>query len=109
LLPIPKKNVPPNSVQKMAGFGRQKSKAQISNGALPTPPRKAKFQNRTHYPKKLAGWNRLLSVWKRMEAFGSDWKRFQTDSGGLVRLFFFLNLNHKKKSAMRIFLGCACK
>jgi hypothetical protein len=32
-----------------------------------------------------------------MEAFGSDWKRFQTDSGGLVRLFFFLNLNHKMK------------
>jgi len=39
------------------------------------PPRKAKLQNRSLGPKKIGVWNRLLSVWKRMEAFGSDSKR----------------------------------
>ncbi len=39
------------------------------------PPRKAKLQNQSQSPMKLAVWNRLLSGWKRMEAFGSDSKR----------------------------------
>jgi hypothetical protein len=41
--------------------------------------------------------SRLESFVIRLETDGSVWKRFQTDSGGLVRLFFFLNLNHKMK------------
>jgi hypothetical protein len=39
------------------------------------PPRNAKLQNRSQSPKKIALWNRLLSVWKRMEAFGTDSNR----------------------------------
>jgi hypothetical protein len=39
------------------------------------PPRKAKLQDRSRCPKKFAVWKRLLSVWKRMEAFGNDSKR----------------------------------
>jgi hypothetical protein len=39
------------------------------------PPRKAKLLNKSPNHKKIAVWNRLLSVWKRMEAFGTDSKR----------------------------------
>jgi hypothetical protein len=46
-------------------------------GAVPAPPRKAKLQNRSLCPKKIGVWNRLLSVWKRMEAFGNDSKRLR--------------------------------
>jgi hypothetical protein len=52
------------------------------------PPRKVKLQNRIHYPKKLAVWKRLLSVWKRMEAFGSDSKRMVV--GLIFRFFVYL-------------------
>jgi len=43
-------------------------------GAVPAPPRKAKLQNKSQSPNKLAVWKRLLSVWKRMETFGNESK-----------------------------------
>jgi hypothetical protein len=63
-------------------------------GAVLAPPRKAKLQNQSLCPKKLAVWNRLLSVWKRMEAIGNDSKRI---AEGWYDYFFCLNLNHKMK------------
>jgi hypothetical protein len=58
------------------------------------PPRKAKLQNRSPNPKKIAVWNRLLSVWKRMEAFGSDSKRLM--AFGFQGLCLSLKENCKK-------------
>jgi hypothetical protein len=40
------------------------------------PPRKAKLQKKSPNPKNIAVWNRLLTVWNRLEPFGTDSKRF---------------------------------
>jgi hypothetical protein len=43
-------------------------------GVVSGPPREAKLGNKSARPKPKAVWKRLLSVWKRMEAFGNDSK-----------------------------------
>jgi hypothetical protein len=55
------------------------------------PPRKAKLQNRSRCPKKLAVWNRLLSVWKRMETIPNAYGAF-----GFKGLCLSLKENCKK-------------
>jgi len=60
-------------------------------GAVPAPPRKAKLQNRSPNPKKIAVWNRLLSVWKRLETIPNGYGAF-----GFKGLCLSLKENCKK-------------
>jgi hypothetical protein len=60
---------------KCASLGAQiKAMGTIYPWAVSGPPREAKLSIKLPSPKPKAVWNRLLSVWKRMEAFGNDSK-----------------------------------